>query len=341
MRRNMRRLSFHLVAAALLAAFCAISRGAAAQVRGAGATFPEPIYAKWFAEFKGTAGGVSIDYQAVGSGQGINSIKNKTVDFGASDAPLSSSEEAAMPSPVVHIPTVGGAVAITYNLPGVPTGLKLTSDVIADIFLGKITAWNDPRIKAINPGVNLPGARVQPVHRAEGSGTTYIFTNYLKKASAAWAGGPGAGKSINWPTGLAGKGNEGVAAEVARSPGGVGYVELAYAIERKLPYAAVKNRAGKFVIPSSESTTAAIAQYVNELRHDIKTPTVDATGPKSYPICSLTYILMYKNGTKPEVVKLWSWIMQPAQQSQASSLNYAPLPPELAKLNLAILKTVK
>jgi phosphate transport system substrate-binding protein len=332
-----------LLATALKSALAGITvvfahGGALAQIRGAGATFPAPIYTKWFATYKQKTG-VSIDYQAVGSGEGYNSLKNRTVDFGASDAPLTAQEEAAMSGPVVHIPSVGGAVAITYNLAGVGTGLKLTSSVIADIFLGKITQWSDPRIKTLNPSLKLPATAIQPVHRTDGSGTTYIFTHYLSKANKIWAAGPGAGKSINWPVGLGGKGSQGVAAELARTPGAIGYVELAYAVSEKLPYAAVQNRSGVFIMPSVESTTAAINQYASVLKKDIKTPTVDAAGKASYPICSLTYILLYKT-TKPDVVKLWNWAMLKDVQAQVTSLYYAPLPDSVVKLNEATLKTV-
>jgi phosphate transport system substrate-binding protein len=335
----------------LLATFCnsiavlgisivLVSQSAGAQVRGAGATFPEPIYTKWFSAYK-SAKGLSIDYQAVGSGAGYNALKNRTVDFGASDAPLTPSEEAALPEPVVHIPSVGGAVAITYNLPGAPQGLRLTPDVVAGIFLGRIKSWDDPKIKALNTRVNLPAMAIQPVHRTDSSGTTYIFTHYLKKANPDWAAGPGAGKSVNWPVGLGGNHNQGVAAELARTPGSIGYVELAYAISEKLPYAAIRNRAGAFVLPSVQSTTAAINQYATELAKDIKTPTVDAEGKGSYPICSLTYILIYRASAKPDVVRLWTWALEPAQQSQATSLYYAPLPGSVVKLNRAVLATVK
>ncbi len=330
-------LQLTVIAVSILAGGATCASG---QIRGSGATFPAPIYTQWFAGFR-ASGGTSVDYQAVGSGAGINALKNRQVDFGATDAPLTASEEAAMPEPVVHIPTVGGAVALSYNLPGVPTGLHLNSDVIAGIFLGQITSWVDPRIKALNPGAKLPSLKIQPVHRTDGSGTTYIFTNYLKKASTVWSAGPGAGKSVNWPVGLGGKGSQGVAASLSRTPGGIGYVELAYAITQKLPFAAVQNRAGVFVLPSSESTTAAIADYIGELKRDVKTPTVDAKGKASYPICSLTYVLLYRNSAKADAVKLWNWAIQPAAQSKAASLFYAPLPPALVKLNQDTLKRVK
>ena len=315
--------------------------GASAQIRGAGATFPAPIYTKWFAEFQKQTG-KSVDYQSIGSGAGYNAIKNKTVDFGASDAPLSAAEEAAMPGQVVHIPTVGGAVVLSYNLPGIGSGIQFTGEIISEIFLGKIKTWADPRIRAINPGKNLPDMPIQPVHRTDGSGTTFIFTNYLKKAGSDWAAGPGAGKSVNWTIGLGGKGNPGVEAIVKRTPGAVGYVELAYAINSKMPYGNVKNRAGKFIEPTSDSTAAAINAYASELARNIKTPTVDAKGANSYPICSVTYIIFYKSaGPKNgDVTALWSWAMSPAVQAEAKTLYYAPLPAALVKINLATMKAI-
>jgi phosphate transport system substrate-binding protein len=311
-------------------------------IQGAGATFPEPIYNKWFAAYQKEQN-VAINYQAIGSGGGYKALKDKTVDFAASDAPLSDKEEKELSGPVVHVPTVGGAVVMAYNLPGVPMGLKLTGDVIADIYLGKLTKWNDPRIVVINPGVTLPAANIQPVHRTDGSGTTYIFTHYLKKVSPAWAAGPGAGKDVSWPTGIGGNHNDGVAAAVQRTTGGIGYVELAYAIQNKLPFAQVKNHDGQFITASVESTSAAIGQYTSDLQKDIKTPTVDAPGATSYPICSVTYILMYKEGghNTADAVKLWQWAMQPAQQQQVSTLYYAPLPADLVKINEANLQTIK
>jgi len=337
-KANLVRIVGRATGVAALLTLTVLSGTAQAQLKGAGATFPEPIYKKWFAGFQ-MATGTTVDYQAVGSGAGINAIKNRTVDFGASDAPLNESEEASMPAPVVHIPTVGGAVVLTYNLPGAPQGLQFTPQIIGGIFLGNIKSWADPAIKAANPGKNLPDTAIQPVHRTDGSGTTYIFTNYLKKADPAW-GTIGAGKSVNWPVGLGGKGSAGVAALVKRTAGAIGYVELAYAVENKLPFGAVKNRAGKFVMPSSESTTAAITQYIPELKKNIKTPTVDAAGAGSYPICSLTYILLYRQGGA-KAGKLWSWVMEPAQQGGAAALYYAPLPPALAKINVDVLKSLK
>jgi phosphate transport system substrate-binding protein len=330
-----------LAATAILALTGFTPLGASAQIRGAGATFPAPIYTKWFAAFQQQTG-KTVDYQAVGSGQGYTSLKNRTVDFGASDAPLSAAEEAAMPGPVVHIPTVGGAVVLSYNLPGVGNGLQFTPEIIGGIFLGKIKTWGDPRIRAANPGKNLPDMAIQPIHRTDGSGTTYIFTSYLKKANPEWAAGPGAGKSVNWPLGLGGKLNQGVESLVKRTPGAVGYVELAYAIAQRMPYGNVRNRAGKFVEPSVASTSAAIGEYAGELARNIKTPTVDARGANSYPICSVTYIILYKTaGPKNgDVTALLSWAMSARVQEEAKSLFYAPLPAAIVKLNLANLKSV-
>lgn len=327
-----------LLTSLLLLTCCGTALG---QIRGAGATFPAPIYQRWFGEFQ-KAAGISVDYQAVGSGQGLNAIRNRTVDFGASDAPLTAEEESSLLAPVFHIPTVAGAVVITYNLPGIGSGLRFTPAIIAGIYLGKIKMWNDPQILAANYRKDLPALPIQPVHRTDGSGTTYIFTSYLSRVSPAWAAGPGAGKSVSWPVGLGGKGNPGVAAVVGRTRGALGYVELAYTISNHLPYGSVQNAAGNFVAPSVATTSAAVTQYVPQLKKNIKTPTVDAPGVNSYPICSFTYVLVNQHGgsNAAQVAKLWSWIMQPAQQQEATQLLYVPLPAALAQINLAHLKEV-
>lgn len=328
-----------LVAAAALALTAA--KAPAQTLQGAGATFPYPIYKEWFAKFQ-AATRVGVNYQSVGSGQGYNSLKAKTVDFGASDAPLTAQEEAAMPAPVVHIPTVGGAVALAYNVPGQGKGLRLTADLVSGIFLGKITKWNDPAIAKENKGVALPDLAIQPAHRTDGSGTTYIFTHYLKKVSADWAAGPGAGKSVNWPVGIGGKGNAGVAGAIQRTPGAIGYIELEYAVKQNIAYASLKNRSGKFVEPSVESVTSAIAGAVNELKKDIKTPIVDSNGKGSYPISGLTYILVYKanNPNNANITKLWAWAMEKGQQEFAKTLYYSALPDKLVGVNMATLKSI-
>ena len=329
--------------ASVLTLLCGAGVTAQSQtIEGAGATFPAPIYKQWFAKFQ-QATKISVNYQAIGSGGGYNALKDNTVAFGASDAPLSKEEEAALPNPVVHIPTVGGAVVMSYKIPGIGEGLRLTSDIISGIYLGKVKFWDDDAIKKVNKSMALPHLAVKPVHRTDGSGTTYIFTHYLAKVSPEWKSGPGAGKSVNWPvSGLNGKGSDGVSTVVQQTDGAIGYVELAFAIEHKLAYASVRNHKGNFVVASADSTAAAINQYVGELRKDIKTPTVDAPGVNSYPICSLTYILIYKKGghNAAEATKLWNWVMQPAQQAEAKGLYYAPLPSGLTKMNLATLKSI-
>ncbi|HEU4753825.1 MAG TPA: phosphate ABC transporter substrate-binding protein PstS [Armatimonadota bacterium] len=335
------RLAFALLTATLCAA--AGKPATAQQLTGAGAPFPFPIYSKWFDAYHRANPGVTINYQSIGSGGGIQQLKNRTVDFGASDAPLSDAEVKQMPAPVAHIPTVAGAVVLAYNLPGAPNGIKLTGDVIGDIFLGKITRWNDARIAALNRGVSLPGRAIAVAHRSDGSGTTYIFTHYLAAVSPAWKSKVGAGKSVNWPVGLGGKGNEGVAGLIRQTPGGFGYVELAYAIQNRLPFAQVRNRSGRFIAPDVKSTTAAVAGAAGLLKGDIRTPIVNSPSPAAYPICGLTYLLVYRNmpdaakgGT---LVKFLRWAMGPGQ-ALADDLHYAPLPKQVVSLNSATLKSL-
>jgi phosphate transport system substrate-binding protein len=328
---------------ALATAGCALALAlpaAAQQLTGAGATFPFPLYSKWFDAYHRMQPGVTINYQSIGSGGGIQQLKNGTVDFGASDAPLSNEERASMPARVAHFPTVAGAVVLSYNLRGVPTGLKLSGDVTADIFLGKVTRWNDPRIAAMNDGVKLPASAIAVVHRSDGSGTSYIFTNYLAAVSADWKGKVGAGKSVNWPVGLGGKGNEGVAGLIRQVPGSLGYVELAYAVQNRLAYAQLKNRAGKFVAPSVESTTAAAAGAAKAIQTDVRASIVNSPNPNAYPIAGFTYLLMYqdlKDAAKGKVlIEFLRWAMTDGQKS-AAPLNYAPLPQAIVAQNFATL----
>ena len=339
MNRTLLRSAVKSIAATLLLAMQASTQ--AQTIQGAGATFPYPIYKQWFAKFQ-TATNVSVNYQSVGSGAGIKALQTKTVDFGASDAPLSAEEEKAMPAPVVHIPTVGGAVALCYNLPSTGSGIRLTSDIVASIFMGKIKKWNDPAIAAVNPKRVLPDLDIAPVHRTDGSGTTYIFTHYLKKVSPDWATSVGAGKSVNWPAGIGGKGNAGVAGVIQRTPGSIGYLELEYAVTNNISYASIKNKAGNFVAPSVASTTSAISQSANELKADIKAPIVNAGGKNSYPIAGLTYILIYKTGgaNVANTTKLWGWALEKDQQEEAKALYYAPLPGNLLGVNKATLKSI-
>lgn len=301
---------------------------------GAGATFPQPIYNKWFSDYAAKTG-VKINYQSIGSGGGIKQLQEQTVDFGASDAPMTDAEMAAAKGgPVMHVPTVIGAVAITYNLPEVTTPLKLSGELLADIYLNRVRKWNDSRIAALNPGVTLPNRDIIVVHRSDGSGTTFIFTDYLSSVSKAWASGPGKGKDVQWPTGLGGKGNEGVSGQVKQTPATIGYVELAYAKQNHLPTAQLRNAAGNFVEPSVESATAAAAGALQKLppASDFRVSIVNAPGAQAYPISSFTWLLIYKNPTDPEKAKklnaFLKWALTDGEGS-AATLDYAPLPTEL------------
>ncbi len=279
-----------LLATAALGAV--LAAGAAAQsLTGAGATFPYPIYAKWFDAYRQKTG-VTINYQSIGSGAGIEQVRAGTVDFGASDAPLSNERLRELPRPVVHFPTVAGAVVLAYDLPGLSGQLRLTPEVLAGIYMGKITAWNDKRIAAANPGLRLPTGPILPVHRADGSGTTNIFTTYLSAVSTEWKELVGANTSVSWPTGVGGKGNEGVAGLVRQTPGAIGYVELAYAKQNRLPVALLRNRAGRFPEPSLASTTAAATGAAALLAKDVRTPIVNSPDPDAWPIAGLTVLLV-------------------------------------------------
>ena len=312
----------------------ASTAGSGADLTGAGATFPYPIYSKWFSDYA-TKTGVKINYQSIGSGGGIRQLTERTVDFGASDAPMSDAELAKLPAPVFHIPTVLGAVVVTYNLPDVAQPLQLTGDVLAAIFAGQITKWNAPRIAALNPGVKLPTSDILVVHRSDGSGTTYIFSDYLSAVSPEWAKAPGKGKELQWPVGIGGKGNEGVAGQIKQTPGAIGYVELAYAVQNKLPASLIKNRAGKFVAPSVASVTAAAEGASAKLppSTDYRISIVDAPGDGAYPISSFTYLLVYQkqsDATKEKkLVDFLHWALTDGEQ-QAAALDYAPLPVALA-----------
>ena len=323
-----------LVLAAALAAVAGTSR--AQDLNGAGATFPAPVYTKWF-DMYAKESGVKINYQAIGSGGGIKQFTSNTVDFGASDAPMSDDEMSKLPAPAFHFPTVMGAVVITYNIPGFAGALKLTGDLVADIFAGKVTKWNDTRITSINPGVNLPASDILVVHRSDGSGTTYIFSDYLSAVSPSWSTAPGKGKELAWPTGLGGKGNDGVTGLVKQTPGSIGYVELAYAVQNKLPFATLKNKDGDWVAPSIESVSEAAAGVAKSLPAgtDFRVSIVNAPGKKSYPISSFTWLLVYKDqkdATKgKQLVGFLKWYLHNGGKS-ASDLLYAPLPTDVVKM---------
>ncbi len=294
---------------------------------GAGATFPYPLYSKMFDVYHKEYG-VKVNYQAIGSGGGIRQLINKTVDFGGSDAIMTAKELAEASAPILHIPTCAGAVVITYNLPGNPP-LRFTPDVIADIFLGKIRKWNDRRLSEVNPGVKLPDTSITVVHRSDGSGTTFIFSDYLSKVGKEWKEKVGAGTSLNWPTGLGGKGNPGVAGLVQQTPGSIGYVELIYALQNKMPYGMVKNKKGRFVTATLTSIT--LAAEIN-LPADMKVSLTDTDVPEGYPISGFTWILVYKNQSygdrtearAKELVKLLWWMTHEGQK-YTEPLEYAPL----------------
>ena len=302
------------------------------RLQGAGATFPNPLYQKWFSEYNKVTPNAKFDYQSIGSGGGIKQISAKTVDFGGSDAPMKDEELKAAPAEILHIPTVLGADVVTYNLPDVQTEFKLTPDAIAAIFLGKITKWNDPSIASTNPGVNLPTKDITVVHRSDGSGTTYVWTDYLSKISPEWKEKVGAGTSVNWPTGVGAKGNEGVTGQVKQTPYSLGYVELIYAESNKLPYAAVKNSSGEFIKPSLDSITAAAAGAANSIPDDLRVSITNASGKDAYPVSSFTYFLVYKDQQdqakgKALVDFLW-WAIHDGEP-MAKALLYAPLPAEI------------
>ena len=308
-----------------------VSGSASAQmtINGAGATFPYPIYSKWFDEYAKVDPSVRFNYQSIGSGGGQKQIIAQTVDFGASDGPMSDENLKRAPGKLLHIPTVAGAVVMTYNLPGNPA-VKLDGETIAAIYLGTIKKWNDPKISALNAGASLPDQEIIVVHRSDGSGTTFIFTDYLSKVSADWKSKVGNNTSVNWPTGLGGKGNEGVSGQVKQTPGAIGYVELIYAKQNKMPVAEVKNSEGAFVRPNADSVTAAMATA--QIPDDFRFSITNATGKDSYPIAGATWLLVYEHqkdaGKGAQLVEFLKWSMAQGEE-MAMQLDYAPLPQEL------------
>jgi phosphate transport system substrate-binding protein len=304
------------------------------KILGAGATFPDPLYQKWFSEYNKANTNVKFDYQSIGSGGGIQQITEKTVDFGGTDAPMKDDALAKVQGQILHIPTVLGAVVMTYNLPGVTNELKFTPEAIAGIFLGKIKKWDDPAIASANEGVNLPANDIAVVHRSDGSGTTYVFTDYLSKVSADWKNGPGTGPSPAWPTGLGAKGNEGVTGQVKQTPNSIGYVELIFAEKNKLSVALVKNAGGQFIKPSLDSITAAAASVAGQMPDDLRVSITNAPGATAYPISSFTYLLVYKeqpDQTKGKALVDFMWWAIHDGEKMAKDLLYAPLPDEVVK----------
>jgi len=319
------------------------STGSGGQInlQGAGATFPNPLYQKWLSEYGKLHPNVRIDYQSIGSGGGIKQIQALTVDFGASDSPMKDEDLKAAPGPILHIPTVLGAVVLTYNLTGINEPLRFSPEVIADIFLGKINKWNDARIKADNPRANLSGSDITVVHRSDSSGTSAVFTDYLSKVSSEWKEKVGSGPAVSWPVGVGGKGNEAVTGQIKNTPNTIGYVELAYAAQNKLPVASIKNQAGEFIQPTLDAVTAAAAESLATTPEDLRVSITNAAGKGAYPISSYTYILVYKeqkDAAKGKALVDFLWWGIHDGESYARDLQYAPLPKEIvtraeAKIN--------
>jgi phosphate transport system substrate-binding protein len=320
-----------------------LSATASAQmmINGAGATFPYPIYSKWFDAYTTVDPSVRFNYQSIGSGGGQKQILEQTVDFGASDGPMSDENLAKAPGKLLHIPTVAGAVVMTYNLPGNPA-LKLDGPTIAGIYLGEIKKWNDPKLTALNPGVKLPDQEIVVVHRSDGSGTTYIFTDYLSKISPDWKSKVGNNTSVSWPAGIGGKGNEGVSGQVKQTPGAIGYVELIYAIQNKMSYADLKNAAGEFVKATLESVTAAMATA--SIPDDFRFSMTNASGKDSYPIAGATWLLVYEQQKDPakgkKLVEFLKWAVTKGED-MAKDLDYAPLPPNVRNRVLKRIAEIK
>jgi len=314
------------------------------QINGAGATFPNPIYSKWFSEYNKLHPDVEINYQSIGSGGGIRQLTNETVFFGASDGPMTNEQLSAAPGKILHLPTVLGGVVPIYNIPGVDVELKFTGKALADIILGRINKWNDPAIAGPNPGVKLPGTDITVVHRSDGSGTTYIFVDYLSKVSPEFRQRVGVATSVNWPAGLGGKGNEGVSGLVKQTPGAIGYVELIYALQNKLDYGTMQSMDGEFVKCSIDTVTAAAGAAAAAMPKDFRVSITNAPGKGVYPISSFTWMLFYetpKDKAKAKVmVEFMKWALTDGQK-YAKDLGYAPLPPNVVNLETEALKRVK
>ena len=308
---------------------------------GAGSTFDFPLFSSMFAEYHKMVSGVTVNYQSIGSGGGIQQLTKRTVDFGASDAPLNASQETALPTPGLHLPITIGAVSVGYNLPGVKSGLKLTGDVLASIYLGDIKTWNDPKIMALNPDVKLPSTPIAVVHRSDGSGTTFIYTNYLSAVSAAWKSKVGTSLAVNWPVGIGAKGSEGVAGQVKQVPGGIGYFELAYSKVNNITYVTMQNKDGKFVEPSSAGASAAAAGAANNMPADLKATFPNPAGADVYPIAGFSWVLFYAQQTDQNkanvLAHLLDWMVTDGQKL-GEKLYYAPLPMPVVQLCRAQLR---
>ena len=342
----MKRIAGNFLAVLTLALTVVAFAQAALSITGAGATFPYPIYSKWFDEYKKKNPAVEINYQSIGSGGGIRQVTEGTVDFGASDGPMSDEQLKAFQDKhgfgVLHFPTVLGADVPTYNIPGVTAALNFTPEALAGIFLGKITKWNDPAITSVNKGVNLPGNDIVVVHRSEGSGTTYIWTDYLSKVSEEWKNKVGKGASVNWPVGLGGKGNEGVTGQIKNAPNSIGYVELIYAVSNNIPYGNVKNSSGAFVKADLASVSAAAAAAAKTMPDDFRVSITNPPGKTAYPIASFTWLLIpekFSDSAKRDAIKEFVGWMLKDGQNYVEPLSYAKLPKEVvAKEEKALAK---
>jgi phosphate transport system substrate-binding protein len=337
-----------VVVIAAISAFAGMTFAAEVQITGAGATFPNPIYQKWFSEYHKAHPDVQINYQSLGSGAGIKQVTEGTVDFGATDGPMNDTQLAEFKQKqgggVLHLPTVLGADVPTYNVEGVQTGLNFTAEALAGIFLGKITKWNDPELVKANPNVKLPAADIVVVHRSDGSGTTYCWTDYLSKVSPEWKSKVGTGTSVNWPVGIGGKGNDGVSGQVKQTANSIGYVELIYAESNKLPYGTVKNSAGKFIKPDLASITAAAAGAAKNMPDDFRVSITNAPGAAAYPISTFTWLLIPEQMKDPQKGKIMKDFMKwalTAGQPLAESLTYARLPKEVVAKEERALAQVK
>ena len=342
--RFTRRYALAAIAATLTVSAASVTLLAQAQINGAGATFPNPIYSKWFSEYAKIKPGVHINYQSLGSGAGIRQLTNQTVFFGATDGPMTTDQLQAAPGKILHLPTVLGAVVPVYQLAGVSAEIKFTGPLLADIFLGKVVKWNDPAIAKVNPGVKLPDTDITVVHRSDGSGTSYIWVDYLAKVSPEWKKNVGVSTAVKWPVGLGGKGNEGVAGLVKQTPGSIGYVELIYAIQNKIAFGAVQNANGEFVKASIPAVTAAAAAAAKSMPADFRVSITNAPGAGVYPISSFTWLLLYENpkdkAQSKAMVEFMKWALTDGQK-MATDLGYAPLPAEVIKLEQAALATIK
>ncbi|HEX2971965.1 MAG TPA: phosphate ABC transporter substrate-binding protein PstS [Tepidisphaeraceae bacterium] len=330
--------------AALIVALGSSIAMAQTRLNGAGATFPNPVYQRWTTEYQKLNPTVRIDYQSIGSGGGLKGITDKTIDFAGSDAPMNKKEQAAANAPLLQIPTVAGAVVLAYNLPNLTGDLKLTGPLITEIYLGKVSKWNDPQIATINPDLKLPNLAITPVWRTDGSGTSFVFTNYLATQSNEFISSIGAGKQVQWPVGQGGKGNEGVTAVVQQTPGAIGYIELTYATANKIPFASLKNKDGKFVKASAQTVAAAGAGALDRMGKSLAVDIWNQPGPDAYPIAAFTYIIVYqdlsylKDQTKAKaLVEFLTWATHGDAQKVAEEMDYAPLaPPVQQKVKAAI-----